>query len=79
MGDKVALLTLTSAYMEGKDVIYVEFIINGHRHYKPSAALCTNMLSAVSYLVIRLILSFVLRKCRNFKWYFYDGGILELT
>jgi len=55
MGDKVALLTLTSAYMEGKDVINVEILINGHRHYKASSALCTNILSAVSYLVIRLI------------------------
>ena len=56
MVDRVALLTLTSAYMEGKDdVINVEILINGHRHYKASAALCTNTLSAVSYLVIRLI------------------------
>ena len=54
-GWQVALLTLTSAYMEGKDVINVEIQIIGHRHYKPSAALCTNILSAVSYLVIRLI------------------------
>ena len=54
-GWQVALLTLTSAYMEGKDVINVEIQINGHRHYKASAALCTNILSAVSYLVIRLI------------------------
>ena len=52
---QVALLTLTSAYMEGKDVINVEFLINGHRHYKAAASLCTNILSAVSYLVIRLI------------------------
>jgi len=44
MGDRVALLTLTSAYMEGKD-----------EHYKAFAALCTKILSAVSYLVIRLI------------------------
>ena len=55
MGDRVALLTLTSAYMEGKDVINFEILINGHRHYKPSGALCTKILSAVSYLVIRLI------------------------
>ena len=56
-GWQVALLTLTSAYMEGKDVINVEIlVINGHRHYKASAALCTNILSAVSYLLIRLIL-----------------------
>ena len=55
MGDRVALLTLTSAYMEGKDVFNLEILINGHRHYKPSAALCTKILSAVSYLVIRLI------------------------
>ena len=41
--------------MEGKDVINVEILINGHRHYKAFAALCTNILSAVSYLVIRLI------------------------
>ena len=54
-GWQVALLTLTSAYMEGKDVIDVEIQIIGHRHYKPSAALCTKILSAVSYLVIRLI------------------------
>ena len=55
MGDRVALLTLTSAYMEGKDVINVEILINGHRQYKASAALCTNILSAVSYLVIKLV------------------------
>ena len=55
MGDRVALLTLTSAYMEGKDVINVEILINGHRHYKASAALCTNVLCAVSYLVISVI------------------------
>ena len=55
-GWQVALLTLTSAYMEGKDVINVEIQIIGHRHYKPYAALCTKILSAVSYLVvIRLI------------------------
>ena len=41
--------------MEGKDVVNVEILINGHRHYKPSAELCTKILSAVSYLVIRLI------------------------
>ena len=39
MGDRVALLTLTSAYMEGNDVINVEIQIIGHKHYKPSAAL----------------------------------------
>jgi hypothetical protein len=55
MGDRVALLTLTSAYMEDKDVFNVEIQIIGHRHNKPSAALCTNILSAVSYLVIKLI------------------------
>ena len=33
----------------------VEIIINWHRHYKASASLCTNILSAVSYLVFRLI------------------------
>jgi hypothetical protein len=55
-GWQVALLTLTSAYMEGKDVINVENLINGHRHYKASAALCTNISSAVSYIIIRLIL-----------------------
>ena len=58
MGDRVALLTLTSANMEEKDAINVEILINGHRHYKPSAALCTKILSAVSYLVIRLIFIF---------------------
>ena len=52
MGDRVALLTLTSANMEEKDAINVEILINGHRHYKASAALCTNILNAVSYLVI---------------------------
>jgi hypothetical protein len=41
--------------MEGKDVINVEILINGHRQYKASAALCTKILSAVSYLVIRLL------------------------
>ena len=41
--------------MEGKNVINVEIQISGHRHYLPSAALCTKILSAVSYLVIRLI------------------------
>jgi len=55
MGDRVALLTHKSAYMEGKYVINVEILINGHRHYKAFAALCTKILSAVSYLVIRLI------------------------
>ena len=55
MGDRVALLTLTSVYMEGKDAINVEILIIGHRHYKASAALFTNILSAVSYLIIRLI------------------------
>jgi hypothetical protein len=55
MGHRVALLTLISAYMEGKDVINVEILSNGHRHHKASAALCTKILSAVSYLVIRLI------------------------
>ena len=57
MGHRVALLTLISAYMEGKDVINVEILINGHRHYNKASApaLCTNTLSAVSYLVIRLI------------------------
>ena len=35
-GWQVALLTLTSAYMEGKDVINVEIQIIGHRHYKAS-------------------------------------------
>ena len=55
-GWQVALLTLTSAYMEGKDVINVEIQIIGHRHYKEaSAALCTKILSAVSYLVIWFI------------------------
>ena len=55
MGDRVALLTLTSAYMEEKDVFNVEIQIIGHRHNKPSAALCTKILSAVSYLVLSLI------------------------
>ena len=41
--------------MEGKDVINVEIQLIGHRQYKASAALCTKILSAVSYLVIRLI------------------------
>ena len=41
--------------MERKDVINVEILINGHGQYKASAALCTKILSAVSYLVIRLI------------------------
>jgi hypothetical protein len=41
--------------MEGKVVINVEIQIIGHIHYKPSAALCTKILSAVSYLVIRLM------------------------
>ena len=41
--------------MEGKDDINVEILMTGHRHYKASAALWTNILSAVSYLLTRLI------------------------
>ena len=54
MGDiMVLLLTLTSAFMEeGKENINVEILINAHRHSKPSPALCKNISSSVSYLVI---------------------------
>jgi len=61
--------------MEGKDVIEVEILINGHRHYNASAALCTKILSAVSYLVIRLI--FVVRPLPTGR--FDTGRRLSIT